>query len=179
MILDAIEKNKKSSLRDYAIVIILYATGIRVSELINLSLINFIPEENILRIIGKGDKERIVPISNKDIELINRYIVKERSILCKKSSSNGCLFLNNRGNKISRVSIWKIIKKYCLLAGLKKDVSPHTLRHTFATHLLNGGADLRIVQELLGHSDISTTQIYTHLDKSSLINTYKKYHPRS
>ena len=179
MLLNIIEEDNKSSLRDYAIIIILYATGIRVSELINLSLINFIPEENILRIIGKGNKERIVPMSKKDIQLINRYILRERSILCKKSSGSGYLFLNNRGNKISRVSIWKIIKKYCLLAGFKKDVSPHTFRHTFATHLLNGGADLRIVQELLGHSDISTTQIYTHLDKNNLINTYNKYHPRS
>ena len=119
MILDTIEESKKSSLRDHAIVIVLYATGIRVSELINLSLINFIPEENILRIIGKGDKERIVPMSSKDIKLINRYIVKERSILCKKSSSNGYLFLNNRGNKISRVSIWKIIKKKSLNLNLE------------------------------------------------------------
>ena len=101
------------------------------------------------------------------------------AIFIKKKNSMGYLFLNNRGNQISRVSIWKILKKYCLLAGIDKTVSPHTLRHTFATHLLNGGADLRIVQELLGHSDITTTQIYTHLDKTSLINTYNKYHPRS
>ena len=177
-ILNLMNKKKNISLRDYCIVLTLYATGIRVSELIDLSLINFIPGENIIRIIGKGDKERIVPMSNKDINSINRYIIKERNILCKNSSSNGYLFLNNRGNKISRVSVWKIIKKYCLLADVSKDVSPHTFRHTFATHMLNGGADLRIVQELLGHSDISTTQIYTHLDKRNLINTYNKYHPR-
>ena len=170
---------EKASLRDYVIVLVLYATGIRVSELINLSLINFIPSENIVRVIGKGNKERIVPMTKADISLVNEYIINERSVLCKKSSGNGYLFLNNRGDQISRISVWKIIKKYCLLANILKNVSPHTLRHTFATHLLNGGADLRIVQELLGHTDIATTQIYTHLDKKSLINTYNKYHPRS
>ena len=178
-LLSSMENSNKTSLRDYAMVLVLYATGIRVSELINLSLINFIPDENIIRVIGKGDKERIVPMSNKDIKLVNSYIVNERTVLCKKSASNGYLFLNNRGKQISRVSVWKIIKKQCFLAEISKDVSPHTLRHTFATHLLNGGADLRIVQELLGHTDISTTQIYTHLDKNSLINIYNKYHPRS
>ena len=170
---------ENASLRDNSIILMLYATGIRVSELINLSLVNFLAQENILRIMGKGNKERIVPMFDKDIKSINKYIVNERSILCKKASSNGYLFLNNRGNKLSRVSVWKIIKKYCLLVDIEKDVSPHTFRHTFATHLLKGGADLRIVQQLLGHSDISTTQIYTHLDKSSLIKTYNKYHPRS
>ena len=178
-ILSFMRNKKEVSIRDYSIILILYATGIRVTELIELSLINFIPQENILRIIGKGNKERIVPMSAKDIESVNSYIIKERSILCKKSVSNGYLFLNNRGNKISRVSIWKIIKKYCLLSGINKNISPHTFRHTFATHLLKGGADLRIVQEMLGHSDISTTQIYTQLDKSSLIRVYNKYHPRS
>ena len=178
-ILNFMENTKDVSFRDYSIMLILYATGIRVTELIDLSLINFIPEENILRIIGKGNKERIVPMSTKDIGSINKYIIKERSVLCRKTTSNGYLFLNNRGNKISRVSVWKIIKKHCLLAGVNKNISPHTFRHTFATHLLNGGADLRMVQELLGHSDISTTQIYTHLDKNSLIKTYNKYHPRS
>ena len=178
-ILSFMRNTKEVSIRDYSIILILYATGIRVTELIELSLINFIPQENILRIIGKGNKERIVPMSAKDIESVNSYIIKERSILCKKSVSNGYLFLNNRGNKISRVSIWKIIKKYCLLSGINKNISPHTFRHTFATHLLKGGADLRIVQEMLGHSDISTTQIYTQLDKSSLIRIYNKYHPRS
>jgi len=178
-ILDFMNDSSKVSLRDYAIVMLLYATGIRVSELINLSLINFIPGENIIRVIGKGDKERFVPMLSKDIDSINDYIVRERSVLCKYSEGDGYLFLNNRGRQISRVSIWKILKKYCFLAGVKKTVSPHTLRHTFATHLLNGGADLRIVQELLGHTDISTTQIYTHLDKSTIMNTYNKYHPRS
>jgi len=178
-LLDTTKCSTNSSLRDYCIVLILYATGIRVSELINLSLINFIKDENIIRIIGKGDKERIVPMSSKDIESINEYIIKERSVLCKKSTSNGYIFLNNRGAQISRVSIWKILKKYSKIAGLNKEISPHTLRHTFATHLLEGGADLRIVQELLGHSDIVTTQLYTHLNKSALINIYNKYHPRS
>ena len=177
-ILDFMNNSIKVSCRDNAIVIILYATGIRVSELINLSLINFIPEENIIRVIGKGNKERFVPMLSKDIEIVNKYIINERSVLCKKSTGNGYLFLNNRGNQISRVSIWKIIKKHCLSAGIEKKVTPHTLRHTFATHLLNGGADMRIVQELMGHTDISTTQIYTHLDKSSLVNIYNKYHPR-
>ena len=178
-VLNLMKDSSKVSRRDYAIVLILYATGVRVSELINLSLINFIPQENIVRIIGKGDRERIVPMSSKDINSVNDYIVSERTVLCKKTTGNGYLFLNNRGTQISRVSIWKILKKNCLLAGINKIVSPHTLRHTFATHLLNGGAELRIVQKLLGHSDITTTQIYTHLDKNSLINTYNKYHPRS
>ena len=179
VLLRAIKSCEGFLLRDYCIVLILYATGIRVSELINLSLINFIKEENVIRIIGKGNKERIVPMSLKDINYINSYIIQERSILCKKSKGNSYLFLNNRGGKISRVSIWKILKKYVAISGLNKDVSPHTLRHTFATHLLEGGADLRVVQELLGHSDVTTTQIYTHLNKTSLIETYKKYHPRS
>ena len=169
----------KSSLRDYCIILTLYATGIRVTELIDLSLVNFVKDENILRIIGKGNKERIVPMGYKDIKSINKYIVLERSVLSRKSNSNGCLFLNNRGEKISRVSIWKILKKYSLLADINKKVSPHTLRHTFATHLLQGGADLRIVQELLGHTDITTTQLYTHLDRTDLTNIYNKYHPRS
>jgi len=178
-LLETIENSEKSSLRDYCIVLVLYATGIRVSELINLSLINFIKDESIVRIIGKGDKERIVPMSSKDIDSLNKYIVNERSVLCKKSKSNGYLFLNNRGTRISRVSIWKILKKYSIQSEINKDISPHTLRHTFATHLLQGGADLRIVQELLGHTDIATTQIYTHLDKNNLIDIYNKYHPRS
>ena len=108
-------------------------------------------------------------MSLKDINYINSYIIQERSVLCKKSKGNGYLFLNNRGGKISRVSIWKILKKYVAISGLNKDVSPHTLRHTFATHLLEGGADLRVVQELLGHSDVTTTQIYTHLNKTNLM----------
>ena len=178
-LLEAIENHKGSLLRDYCIVLMLYATGVRVSELINLSLVNFIQEENVIRIIGKGNKERIVPMSSKDIVCINSYIVKERSLLCRKSKGESYLFLNNRGGRISRVSIWKILKKYIMISGINKDVSPHTLRHTFATHLLEGGADLRIVQELLGHSDVSTTQFYTHLNKINLIETYKKYHPRS
>ena len=178
-LLDTVKSSEKSSLRDYCIVLVLYATGIRVSELINLSLIDFIADENVVRIIGKGNKERIVPMSTRDIDCINQYIVKERAVLCRKANSSGYLFLNNRGNKISRVSIWKILKKYTLLSGLSKEVSPHTIRHTFATHLIQGGANLRIVQELLGHADISTTQIYTHLNKNNLIDIYNKYHPRS
>jgi len=145
----------------------------------DINQINFIKDESIVRIIGKGDKERIVPMSSKDIDSLNKYIVNERSVLCKKSKSNGYLFLNNRGTRISRVSIWKILKKYSIQSEINKDISPHTLRHTFATHLLQGGADLRIVQELLGHTDIATTQIYTHLDKNNLIDIYNKYHPRS
>ena len=135
--------------------------------------------ENIIRIIGKGDKERIVPMSSKDIDHINQYIIKERSIICKRSTSNGYLFLNNRGNQISRVSIWKILKKYCVKSGINKDVSPHTLLHTFATHLLDNGADLMALKDLLGHASLSSTQLYTHVQIKKLKDAYNQAHPHA
>ena len=157
----------------------LYSSGLRVSELSHLKLTSIRWDEELLRIIGKGNKERIVPLGSKLASVLRTYIDEDRSKYANKGKSNGAVFLNNRGTILSRMAIWKILNKPVSMVGLQKKVSPHTLRLSFATHLVEGGADLRAVQEMLGHTDISTTQIYTHLDKSNLIDTYNKYHPRS
>lgn len=172
------DPTNKIGLRDRAILEILYASGLRVSELINLKLPDVYFEEGFLRIFGKGSKERIVPIGRSALEYLSKYIKEARSLLGKQQGGD-YIFLNARGTKLTRMSVWNIVKKYCLLAGIKKEIHPHTLRHTFATHLLEGGADVRVIQEMLGHSDISTTQIYTHLDRSLLKETYLQFHPRA
>ena len=136
-------------------------------------------EEKLMRIIGKGNKERIVPLGSKLAAALRTYIEEHRPRYANKGKANGVVYLNNRGNVLSRMGIWKILNKVVIISDLQKTVSPHTLRHSFATHLLEGGADLRIVQELLGHSDLSTTQIYTHLDKTHLKEVYKEFHPRA
>jgi integrase/recombinase XerD len=128
--------------------------------------------------MGKRGKERVVPIGNKAIEIVNKYINDERIYLLKNVNRSGNLFLNRNGRHISRMWVWKILKKYCSMAEIRKKISPHTLRHTFATHLLEGGASLRAVQEMLGHSDISTTQIYTHIDREYLREVHRTFHPR-
>ena len=156
----------------------LYSSGLRVSELSQLKLTSIRWDEELLRIIGKGNKERIVPLANKLATVLRAYIENDRPKYANKGKSNGTVYLNNRGTKLSRMGIWKILNKPVSIVGFQKKISPHTLRHTFATHLLEGGADLRIVQELLGHSDLSTTQIYTHLDKTHLKEVYKEFHPR-
>ena len=157
---------------------VLYSTGLRASEILSLKLTNLMLDEEFIRVLGKGDKERFVPISKIAITNLNNYLNELRPILSKKNESLGFLFLNNRGQKLSRMSLWKIVNKYSLKAGISKRVSPHMFRHSFATQLIRGGASLRAVQEKLGHSDISTTQIYTHLDKNELKKVYNKYHPR-
>lgn len=177
-ILNAVNLEKKFALRDKAILSLLYASGIRVSELLELKLSNLIMEENIIRIFGKGGKERLVPIGNIAISDIQNYLESLRPGLSRKGRGKGFLFLNSRGNKLTRMSIWNIIQENTLQAGIKKRVSPHTFRHSFATHLLEGGADLRAVQEMLGHSDITTTQVYTNIDKTYLKEIHKQYHPR-
>ncbi len=172
------QKNKELSIRDNLIIELLYSSGLRVSELTNLKLddINF--EEEFIRVRGKGGKERIVPFGKRAKELLEKYIKEVRGTI-KGSENTQDLFLNWQGKKLSRVSVWKIIKRYAKIAGLKKNIYPHILRHSFATHLINNGADLRSVQELLGHSALSTTQIYTHLKYEKLKNEHKKFHPRA
>jgi integrase/recombinase XerD len=163
--------------RDKACLELMYATGMRVSELINLKMDDVNMEVGFVRCFGKGNKERIVPFGKKAREGIIRYIDKARSAFLKKKVSN-FLFLTRLGKPMSRQTFWKTVKKYASEAGIKKDITPHSLRHSFATHILERGADLRIVQEMLGHADISTTQIYTHVSKDRLKSIHHKFHPR-
>ncbi len=164
--------------RNKAMLELLYATGIRVSELINLKFVNLELQDDFIRVMGKGSKERIIPISNISKKYLIEYIEIYRKTLLKSKDSE-YLFINNQGNVISRVGFFKIIKKLCLENNISKNVSPHILRHSFATHLLAHGADLRVIQELLGHSDISTTQIYAHLINDKLKKDYEEFHPHS
>lgn len=168
---------EKYGLRDRAMLEFMYATGVRVSELINFPIKNFFPEEELILVLGKGKKERFIPIGEKAIDSVLEYIHKERDQLLKGKSSE-YLFLTRSGRPLSRMGFWKVLRKYVQQAGIKKHVTPHTLRHTFATHLLEGGADLRSVQEMLGHTTIVTTQIYTQIEKGYLKEVHKYYHPR-
>lgn len=163
--------------RDKAAIETLYATGMRVSELVNLATDNVNMDVGFIRCIGKGNKERIVPLGRQAQDALSRYSNKVRPKLLKDKATNS-LFISRLGKKISRQSFWKMIKKYARLAGIKKGITPHTLRHSFATHLLERGADLRVVQEMLGHADIATTQIYTHINKERLKSIHHKFHPR-
>lgn len=165
-------------LRNRTLLEVMYATGLRVSELVNLKMSDLHLQLGLIQTLGKGDKERIIPIGEIAIDWLTRYFNESRIVLLKDKESP-YVFLNDRGNQISRQGIWKIIKKLVTTAGITKDVSPHTLRHSFATHILENGADLRIVQELLGHADIATTQIYTHISKKRLSEVYDEYHPRA
>ena len=164
--------------RDRAILEFLYATGVRVSELVGLLLTNLDLEEGLCTVFGKGSKERMVPLGRPACVALSRYLREVRPAL-EKGKGRGYVFLNQRGRPLSRTAVWKIVKAAARLAGIEGSVSPHVLRHTYATHLLEGGADLVAVQELLGHADISTTQIYTHLDLQYLRDVHRKYHPRS
>lgn len=177
-ILSAPKVQDKLGLRDKTILELFYACGTRVSELINLKVNDLFFDDEIIRVFGKGSKERLIPIGSSAIKWIGKYLKKSRPLLMKKSKSENNLFLNSHGTKLSRMGIWKIIDKYVKEAGIKKKVHPHTFRHSFATHLLEGGADLRAVQEMLGHADISTTQIYTHIDRDYIKQVHKQYHPR-
>lgn len=165
-------------IRDRALLEFLYASGVRVSELIGISQTDLILPEGFVRVTGKGDKERLVPVGDIAISYVKSYQRSVRAELAEKRKDNDMLFLNLRGAPITRVAVWKILKAYVLQAGIQKNVSPHTLRHSFATHLLEGGAGLREVQEMLGHADISTTQIYTHLDRAYLKEVIRSFHPR-
>lgn len=162
--------------RNKTILELLYSSGIRISELVNIKTPNYDSEECLIRIMGKGSKERIVPLGDYAVNIMNDYMNNYRPLINKKHTDY--VFINNRGDKISRQFIFKVIKKEALKKGIKKDISPHTLRHTFATHLLKNGADLRIIQELLGHETISTTQIYTHVTNNKLKSDYETYFPK-
>ncbi|MDD4705935.1 MAG: site-specific tyrosine recombinase XerD [Bacilli bacterium] len=169
--------NTPYNARDKAILELLYSTGIRISELIKLEHANIDFDSCLIRVMGKGRKERIIPMGDYTIDALNNYVKNYRPLINKRK--NNYLFINKSGNKISRQFIFKMIKKECLKKGIKKNISPHTLRHTFATHLLKNGADLRIIQELLGHENLSTTQIYTHISKDKLQSEYNNIHPRN
>ena len=163
-------------LRDKALISVLYATGLRVSELISLKATNLHLSEGYLTCIGKGDKERIVPIGQEAADWVQKYLAEARPKLVPKSSP--WLFMNARGGPLSRVGFWKLLKEYGLKAGITRNISPHVLRHSFATHLLDRGADLRAIQMMLGHADLSTTQIYTHVLEARLRSVYDRFHPR-
>jgi integrase/recombinase XerD len=164
--------------RDRAMLELAYGAGLRVSEWISISVRDVLMDDHLLRVFGKGSKERLVPIGRKAIGAVAIYLRELRPKL-EKGQGRGILFLNARGEPLSRMGAWKILRKYANIAGISKPVSPHTLRHSFATHLLEGGADLRAVQEMLGHADISTTQIYTHVDRDFLRSVHRQYHPRA
>tara|TARA_X000000368_G_scaffold360109_1_gene303727 strand:- start:4256 stop:5143 length:888 start_codon:yes stop_codon:yes gene_type:complete len=165
-------KKLKIEKRDKAMIEMLYATGMRISELVNLKMIDVDIQRCVIKVFGKGSKERLIPFGERALEALNDYIEDRHELPTKE------VFLSNRGTKMSRQAFWQRIKIYLSRAGLKGSISPHTLRHAFATHLLNRGADLRSVQLLLGHSDLSTTQIYTHIAKQRLSDVLKKHHPR-
>jgi integrase/recombinase XerD len=165
-------------IRDRAILETLYATGIRVSELVNLKQSNLMFQDELIRVFGKGSKERIVPIGRSARQWVEEYQKQVRIHLAKAGKSQDHVFLNIRGTKLTRSMILKMVGNYTSATGIKKDVHPHTFRHSFATHLLEGGADLRAVQEMLGHADISTTQIYTHIDREYLKEVHRTFHPR-
>ena len=166
-------------IRDRAILEVLYATGLRVSELIGLKLNDLHLSMGLLQTLGKGEKERIVPLGDLAIQWIETYLEEVRPLLTQKNPEEVHLFVNNHGKGLSRQGIWKNLKALVRKAGITKNVTPHTLRHSFATHLLENGADLRTVQELLGHADISTTQIYTHITKKRMTDVYKQHFPRA
>jgi integrase/recombinase XerD len=178
-ILKQINVKDTLGLRNRAMIELLYASGLRISELLNLPLREIYFNESIIRVFGKGSKERLVPTSDSALDWIKQYLDRARPYLDKMGKSGGITFLNVRGTAMSRMGFWKILKSSVSGAGIRKKITPHTFRHSFATHLLEGGADLRAVQEMLGHADISTTQIYTHLDRTYLKQVYLQYHPRA
>jgi integrase/recombinase XerD len=165
-------------LRDRALLEFLYATGARVSEAIASGLSDLFLRQSFVRLYGKGSKERLVPIGGIAIEWLNRYLEQARPALARGRRTQEKVFLNGRGGQLSRMGVWKILRRYLDEAGIDRPASPHTLRHSFATHLLEGGADLRAVQEMLGHASLATTQIYTHLDRAYLKEVHRQFHPR-
>ncbi len=177
-ILHFIPKKAPMAMRDLAIFEMMYSCGLRVTELCNFKVSNILWDSEMIRINGKGDRQRFVPIGPIARTNLKNYINKERPTLSQKNPNIAELFLSRNGRKLTRMMIWVLLKKWANTAEITKKISPHTLRHSFATHLLEGGADLRSVQEMLGHADISTTQIYTHLDKEHLKEVHRTFHPR-
>ena len=177
-ILEAVETGTPLGMRDRSVISLLYSCGLRVSELIGLSQTDVDLKYDVVRALGKGAKERLIPLGGVAKHDLERYFSDGRPVLARKQRGGGKIFLNAHGRPISRIAIFNIVKKWASRAGIKKSVSPHIFRHSFATHLIEGGADLRAVQEMLGHSDVNTTQIYTHLDQSYLKQVHKTYHPR-
>lgn len=163
--------------RDLAMLEVLYATGLRVTELVSLQIEQVSLRQGLVRVVGKGGKERLVPLGEQAVDVLERYLKQARPLLLKQESD--VLFPSSRGSQMTRQTFWHRIKRYASLAGINNHLSPHTLRHAFATHLLNHGADLRVVQMLLGHSDLSTTQIYTHVANERLRSVYQQHHPRA
>ena len=178
LLLSLIDLSKPEGRRNKAMLEVLYSCGLRVSELVGLKISNIFRTDGFIRIIGKGDKERLVPVSDRALKEIDFYM-PDRNSLVIQSGSEDILFLNRRGRMLTRVMIFTIIKELTKASGIKKNVSPHTFRHSFATHLVEGGADLRAVQEMLGHESIITTEIYTHLDREYLREAIISFHPRS
>jgi integrase/recombinase XerD len=177
-LLESISTDQPLGLRDKAMVELLYACGLRISELAGARLENLHLEERTIRVTGKGNKTRMIPVGRKACDAIAEYLAKERPGMVKKRTGSE-IFLSVRGTKLTTVRIWQIIKRIARHAGLEANVYPHLLRHSFATHLLSNGADLRIIQELLGHADVSTTQIYTHVDQQRLKAVHHRFHPRA
>ena len=177
-ILNFIPRKAPMSMRDIAIFEMMYSCGLRVTELCNFKISNIFWDTEMIRVDGKGGKQRFVPIGPMARKNLKDYINKERPLILEKNPNTPELFLSRNGKKLTRMMIWILLKKWASIAEINKEISPHTLRHSFATHLLEGGADLRSVQEMLGHADISTTQIYTHLDKEHLKEVHRTFHPR-
>lgn len=179
-LIEAPDRHKPAGKRDFAMLELLYGTGMRVTELLTLNDEDIHLSMGFVRVFGKGGKERIIPLGKMAIEACTVYMREARpQFIAKKQEPEDALFVNMRGGRLTRQGIWKILKKYAIEAHIKKKLTPHILRHSFATHLIENGADLRAVQEMLGHSDISTTQIYTHVSRSRLKEVYSEFHPRA
>ncbi len=176
-LLESIEPGRPLALRDRAMLELLYASGLRISELVNARLENLDGDQGFIRVTGKGNKTRVVPVGKGALEALNNYLTHERPKLVKPKTDS-TIFLSVRGRKLTTQRLWQIVKRRAELAGIDSNVYPHLLRHSFATHLLGNGADLRVIQEMLGHADIATTQIYTHVDERRLKNVHRKFHPR-
>ena len=178
LLIEAPNLDDSIGLRDRAMLELLYATGLRVSELVELQTAQINLQQGVLRVMGKGNKERLVPIGDQAVDWIERYQLESRTVLMQGKGVSNYLFVTNRGGRMTRQAFWYRTKHYASIAHINQKISPHTLRHAFATHLLNHGADLRVVQLLLGHSDLSTTQIYTHVAQARLQELHQKHHPR-
>jgi len=171
--------DNKLGLRDKALLELMYASGLRISEVANLTLSELNLDAGFLRTTGKGNKERIVPVGKTAGNWLHRYLTEARPWLSRNNQTRAEVFLSTRGSRLSTKTIWHLVKKHARNAGIVKNIKPHTLRHSFATHLLNNGGDLRVIQEMLGHADIATTQIYTHVDQTRLKDAHYRFHPRS
>lgn len=178
-LLTAPNRSKPQGIRDLAMLELLYGSGMRISELIALDLADIHLTMGFVRVFGKGGKERIIPLGKSALSAINAYLNGARGQLQGKYPKTDAFFINQRGKRLTRQGCWKLMKEHALKAGIQHELTPHTLRHSFATHLVENGADLRAVQEMLGHADISTTQIYTHISKTRLSEVYKQFHPRA